>query len=79
MLLAYIEAAMKRAQFDLLEDGLYFGEIPGLQGLWSAAADRAAAEVELRERLEEWILTLTGHHIEVPELEGINLNARSVS
>ena len=35
MLTRCIQQAMKRARYRLLEDGSYFGEIPGLAGVWA--------------------------------------------
>ena len=45
-----------------IEDGTYFGSIPGFQGVWSNAPDVDAARQELREALEGWILLQTADH-----------------
>jgi hypothetical protein len=38
MLTAYINAAMRSAQYEILDVGEgYFGKIPGLQGVWENA------------------------------------------
>lgn len=37
MLTSYIQAAMHRAVYKLLEDKTFFGEIPELKGLWANA------------------------------------------
>lgn len=37
MLTEYIKAAMHRAKYKLIVDGTFFGEIPGLDGLWTNA------------------------------------------
>ena len=37
MLTRYIEAAMAKAKYEILDDGTYFGEIPGFRGVWSNA------------------------------------------
>jgi hypothetical protein len=37
MLTKYIEAAMRRAGYEKIEDGTYFGTIPGFQGVWGNA------------------------------------------
>ncbi len=56
MLTAYIQAAMKRATYKLLEDGAYFGEIPGFQGVWASEASLEECRRVLQEVLEEWLL-----------------------
>jgi predicted RNase H-like HicB family nuclease len=74
MLIDYIQAAMSKAQFKVLEDGTIFGEIPPCQGVWSNAATEEEARVELQEGLEDWILlgVRLGH--ELPVIDGIDLN-----
>jgi len=38
MLTDYIRAAMRQARYRIrLEDGTYFGEIPGIAGVWANA------------------------------------------
>jgi len=40
----------------LAEDGSYYGEIPGFDGVYANSATLEACREELREVLEEWIL-----------------------
>ena len=71
---------MQRAEYDKLEDGTYYGEIPGLQGVWGNASTLEACRRDLQEGLEDWILVgiRLGHHL--PVLDGIDLNGpRAVS
>ena len=57
MLTAYINAAMRSAHYELLEDGEgYAGKIPKLQEVWANANTLEACRDELREVLEEWII-----------------------
>ncbi len=57
MLTKYIQAAMHRAKYEILEgDEGFFGEIPGFDGVWSNAATLEECREELAEVLEEWIL-----------------------
>ena len=35
MLLRYIESAVKKAKYKILENGVWFAEIPGYPGVWS--------------------------------------------
>ena len=37
MITAYIKEAMTRARYKILEDDTFFGEVPGLQGVWANA------------------------------------------
>jgi len=57
MLTAYINAAMRKAHYEILPDNEgYFGKIEVLQGVWANADSLEACREELREVLEEWIL-----------------------
>lgn len=77
MLTAYINAAMASAYYELLpEDKTFYGEIPGLQGVWANAETLEACRQELQEVLEDWLLVglRLGHAI--PVLDQIDLNAK---
>jgi hypothetical protein len=38
MLLEYIQAALRRAKYEILtDDGIYYGEVPGCQGVYAQA------------------------------------------
>ena len=65
---------MRQAKYEILEDGTYYGEIPGIQGVWANAGQLAACRDELQEVLEEWLLLMIADGIAVPIVEGINLN-----
>lgn len=53
---AYINAAMRKAHYEILPDNEgYFGKIEVLQGVWTNADSLEACREELREVLEEWI------------------------
>jgi predicted RNase H-like HicB family nuclease len=77
MLTEYVEAAMRKAKYKILGDGEgFFGEIPGLRGVWSNAAALEDCRHELREVLEDWILVRVRLGLDLPVLGGINLNQR---
>ena len=80
MLTAYINAAMRKAHYDLIEGGEgYIGKIPELQGVWANSDTLEACRDELREVLEEWIILglKMNHHI--PVIDGIELNFEKVA
>jgi predicted RNase H-like HicB family nuclease len=56
MITQYIQAQFKKATYKILEDGIYFGEIPGLKGVWASGKTLEICRQELQEVLEEWIL-----------------------
>ena len=56
MLSEFIEKKLKRATYERLEDGSYYGEIPGLRGVWADAKNLEDCRRELREVLEGWLV-----------------------
>jgi predicted RNase H-like HicB family nuclease len=79
VLTAYIEAAMRHARFDYLDDDReWYGEIPELPGVWATGATEAAARDELRSVLEDWLLVglRLGHAI--PPIDGYTLQVAMV-
>lgn len=56
MLTQYIQAAMRRATYEILSDNTFYGEIPGLQGVYANAERLEACREQLQEVLEGWIM-----------------------
>lgn len=77
MLTAYVDAAMERAAYEILEDDRsYCGEIPGFQGFWANADSLEACRRDLRETLETWILVRVADHLPLPVVDGVDLTIR---
>lgn len=74
MLTKYIQAAMRRAAYEILPDGEgFYGEIPGLAGVWANAATLEAWREELQEVLEGWLLLGLGQGHRLPVIDDIDL------
>lgn len=56
MLTEYIYKKLNQARYKILEDKAYFGEIPGLKGVWASGKTLEECREELREVLEEWMI-----------------------
>lgn len=80
MLTAYINAALRKAHYEMLPDVEgYFGTIESLQGVWAQAETLEACREELREVLEEWIvLGLKMGHL-LPPIDGMTLTIQEVA
>jgi predicted RNase H-like HicB family nuclease len=74
MLTEYIEHAMRKAHYELMENGRFFATIPKCKGLWAQAESLEKCREELRSTLEDWLLLglQLGHNL--PVIDGINLN-----
>ena len=55
MLTEYIQAAMRHATYEILEDGTFYGEIPGLEGVYANSDALESCRGELQSVLEGWI------------------------
>ena len=56
MLSEYLNKKLGSARYKILKDGSYFGEIPGLRGVWANAKNLENCRQELKEVLEDWFL-----------------------
>jgi len=79
VLTLYLRAALHRATYKVIEDGSFFGEIPGFEGAWADAATLEACREELEEVLEEWILFRVSRQLPVPTVDNLELRAREVA
>jgi predicted RNase H-like HicB family nuclease len=53
--LQYLDAALKRANYEKMDDGRYFASIAGFDGLWVVSATLDEARRELYTALDGWI------------------------
>ena len=73
MLTEYIAAAMRKAKYEILEDGTYFGEIPPLQGVYANTDSLRECEEELESVLEDWIMIGLRFGDPMPEIDGLRV------
>jgi predicted RNase H-like HicB family nuclease len=78
MLTDYIQAAMRKAHYEIMENGRFYGNIPPCPGAWGEGATLEEAREELRETLESWIIVGLRHGDQFEVIDGIHLNPRPV-
>ena len=73
MLTSFIRSAMRRALYEILSDGTFYGEIPGFQGVSANSGTLDGCREELQEVLEGWIVLglQMGHPL--PVVDGIEI------
>jgi len=77
MLTEYIEAAMRKAKYEMLpDDNTFYGYIPGFDGVYANSDDLETCRRELNEVLEEWILLSISRHLPLPAVEEIELTIK---
>ena len=73
MLITYIHSAMRLAEYEILEDKQYYGEIPGFDGVWAQAQNLEACREELQSALEDWLILGLRMGHKLPVVGGIQL------
>ncbi len=80
MLNQYIQAALRQAKYEILaDDGSFYGEIPGFQGVYANAETLEDCRNELAEVLEEWIFLHLADNTPLPVMGSLRLVIEKVS
>ncbi|MBC6418764.1 MAG: type II toxin-antitoxin system HicB family antitoxin [Prochloron sp. SP5CPC1] len=73
MVTEYIHTAMHRAVYEILEDGIYYGEIPELEGLLASGITLEECRKNLQSALEDWLMFSLANHLSIPKLDDIQI------
>ncbi len=74
MLTEYIEEALKRAQYEIIEDEEpYYGEVEELKGVWATGKTLEECRNDLKEVIEGWILLSIKKGLPIPALGNIEV------
>jgi len=73
MILEYIQTALKKAEYKQLDDGTWFAEIFGFNGVWANSDTVENCRQELSEVLEEWLLLKIKSNDEIPVIDGMEI------
>jgi predicted RNase H-like HicB family nuclease len=67
MLTEYIQEALKRARYEIIDDEEpYYGEVPELQGVWATGKTLEECRENLREAIEGWIIVRLQRGLPLP-------------
>ena len=76
MLIEYIEEALKRACYEIIEDGEpYYGEIKELKGVWATGKTLEECRERLKEVIEGWIIVSIKKDLPIPKLGSIGIKS----
>jgi len=74
MLTEYIEEALKRAKYEIIDDEEpYYGEVPELKGVWVNGKTLEECREKLKEVIEGWLILSIKKGLSIPELNGITV------
>lgn len=71
MVIEYIEAAMDRAHYEMIDDEEpFYGEIPELQGVWATSHTLEDCRRNLQDVVEGWLILSLKQEQPIPEISG---------
>jgi predicted RNase H-like HicB family nuclease len=69
MIVEYIEAALARANYEIIQDEEpYYGEVPNLKGVWATGKTLEECRKKLAEVIEGWIIIRLKKGLPIPPL-----------
>jgi predicted RNase H-like HicB family nuclease len=73
MLTEYIEAALSKAKYEIIEDEEpYYGEVPELEGVWATGKTLEECRKTLVEVIDGWILVRLRKGLPIPPIGAYN-------
>lgn len=74
MLVDYIQSALAKARYEKIEDREpFYGEIPGLKGVWATGKTLEGCRTKLAEVLEGWLMVRLRKNLPIPRINGVTL------
>ena len=80
MLTEYIDEALRRACYELIEDKEtpYYGEVSDLPGVWACGETLEGCRRELKEVIEGWILVSVKRSLDIPRMGSAGITETGV-
>ena len=74
MIHQYIEAAMQRAHYEIIQDEEpFYGEVPELQGVWATGKTLEECRWNLMEVIDGWVLVRLTRGLSIPPLDDVDI------
>lgn len=74
MLSRYIQAALDRAHYEIIQDEeQYFGTVPGLDGVWASGTSLESCRMNLADVVEDWVFISIARGLPIPQLGDVKL------
>jgi len=69
MLIQYIQAALEKARYKIIDDEEpYYGEVPELEGVWATGKTLEECRRSLEEVIDEWIIIRLRNGLPLPRI-----------
>ena len=76
MISKYIDKALERARYEVLEDGSFCATVAGLRGVVALGHGVEECRRELAAVVEEWVLVRVARGLAIPRLGGVVIKVR---
>jgi predicted RNase H-like HicB family nuclease len=74
MLVEYIDAALSKAKYEIIDDGEpYYGEVPDLREIWATGKTLEQCRRKLSEVIEGWTIVRLRKGLRIPPLGKIRI------
>ena len=74
MLSRYIQAALDRAHYEIIDDKeSLFGTVPGLDGVWASGFSLEECRTNLADVVEDWVFISIARGLPIPPLGDVKL------
>jgi predicted RNase H-like HicB family nuclease len=74
MICDYVQAALQRARYELIEDEEpFYGEVPELPGVWATGKTLEECRQQLAEVVDGWVLIRLARGLAIPPLGQIQV------
>ncbi|MBI2967133.1 MAG: type II toxin-antitoxin system HicB family antitoxin [Bacteroidetes bacterium] len=74
MLLEYIQSALNKARYEIIDDEqLYYGEVPLLKGVWAQGKTLEECRTNLKEVIEGWLIVRLEKGLSIPPIGNYNI------
>ena len=74
-----MDATLRGARYEKLDDGTFYGEVPKLRGVLATAPNLEACRNQIAEVVEEWVLVRIAKGLPVPPLGKIEVRVKKAS
>jgi len=69
MITEYINAALSKAKYEIIEDEEpYYGEVPGLEGVWASGKTLEECRRNLSEVIDGWLVIRLKRGLTIPPI-----------
>lgn len=74
MLLLYVQTALERAHYEIIEDEEpFYGEVSELEGLWATGKTLEQCRRNLASAIEDWLLFSIAKGLSIPNFGNVSI------